>query len=146
MGLKGKLRQPGSVRAEREGGTFIDAPEHIDAPKFLSKKAKAQFKKLVAELIGAGVPVKQLDCNAIAITAHTVVSCGEWLEREALAESLADKLKCSKEITRYARDLQKWLDMIGATPAARLRLGLKREQPKTSQLATLLAAKNEGTT
>lgn len=141
MGARGILRQPDSVRAQREGGVTHDAPEPVTAPKWLSRTAKAEFKRLVEELTTAEVPIKQIDSYAIAMTAYNITAVAEWIEKEQTTDKLTEQIECSKQITRYQRDCQKWLEMIAASPAARARLGMKTKEKKPGIVAGLIAMK-----
>jgi phage terminase small subunit len=145
MGTRGLQRQPGSVRAEREGGVVLDAPEAIIVPRWLTPNSKKEFKRLVADLTSANVPIKQADSHAIATAASILAGVIEWTAKEHKAETLKDQLACAKRVASYQRDSQKWLEMIGATPASRARLGLKAAPKETGTIAALIAQrKNAG--
>jgi phage terminase small subunit len=137
------LRQPDSVRGLREGIT-IDKPESkIDPPDWLSRPDKKEFKILVRDLTAANVPIKQVDSFAIACCAQCIAAVSKWTTMEQEAETLKDKLECSKQVARYQRDSQKWAETIGATPAARARFGIRSAPKKTGKLAQLIALKKE---
>jgi hypothetical protein len=145
MGTRGIQRQPGSVRAEREGGVVHDAPETLIVPKWLTRNSKVEFKRLVAELTSAKVPIKQIDSHVIGITASILAGVIEWTAKASKADNLKDQLACAKQVAHYQRDSQKWLEMIGATPASRARLGLKATPKETGAIALLIAQrKNAG--
>lgn len=140
---KGILRQPGSVRAEREGGVHFDEPESVVAPEWLGPNQQSAFHTLVDELAQAKVPIKQIDVHAIANVAYTIASIAEWAQREQEATAIKDKIECSKQVTRFQRDCQKWLEVLCASPAARARIGMKATPKKTGTVANLLALKHE---
>lgn len=142
--FKGPLRTQGSVRDIRQGGTIIDKPETVSAPLWLDKDARKIFKVLVAELTAANVPLKQIDSYVIACCARSVSGLARWSEQEQAAETLKDKLECSKQVARYQRDAQKFLELLGASPVSRLRMGIKSAPKEEGALAKLLKAKQEG--
>lgn len=141
MGESGPIRKQNSVRGLKEGVAPLDAPEQVKAPAWLSKDAKKEFKALVISLIAADVPIKQVDCYSIGMAAQCITSVAKWSELEEAAESLSDKLDCSKQLARYQRDSQNWLAAICATPTARVRIGIKSTQKKAGPLAELLERK-----
>lgn len=143
MGTRGLQRQPGSVRAEREGGIALDAPEPITVPRWLTPNSKKEFKRLVADLTSANVPIKQADSQLIGITASILAGVIEWTAKEQEADNLKDQLACAKQVAHYQRDVQKWLDMCGASPASRARLGLKATPKETGTIAALIAKRKD---
>jgi phage terminase small subunit len=138
--MQSKTRQPDSVRGIREGYK-LDKPEQVSPPKWLSTRAKREFKIIVASLIEAEVPIKQLDCYSIAMAAQCLSSVASLMELEDQATDIKDKLKCAQLMARHQCDLQKWLTAICATPIARARIGLHSSDKKDGPLATLLKLK-----
>jgi len=133
--------RPDSIRGRRQGLT-IDKPETgVAAPSWLSKEEKKEFRKLVHDLVAANVPVKQVDSFAIASCAQCIANVAKWTREEQKAQSLKDKLDCSKQIARYSRDAQKWLQELCATPYSRSRIGVKSSDKKEGAVARLLAMK-----
>lgn len=129
MTSRGPLRQPGSVRGLKEG-VELPSPESIPAPKWLKKRAQEVFLKLVAEAIDGGVPTKACDSHIFAMAAQCTVDYQTAKDAAARA--------------RIGRDLEKFYDVIGATPKARLRMGLKGKPPAQSKTAKLLAMVKSG--
>ena len=121
----------------------FDAPESVQAPAWLSPNQAATFDTLCEELANARVPIKQLDAHSIANVAYSLASIAEWAQREQEAIAIKDKIECSKQVTRFQRDCQKWLEVLCASPAARARIGMKATPKKTGTVANLLALKHE---
>lgn len=130
MTTRGPLRQPDSVRGLKEG-VEVPRPEAIEAPTWLKKRAREVFAKLVAEAIDGGVPTKACDAHIFAMAAQCTVDY--QTARDAMARA------------RIGRDLEKFYDVIGATPKARLRMGLKGKPAAQSKTAKLLAMVKAGT-
>ena len=142
MGQRGNITSPTSVRGIRAGlSTTTDTPEAPKAPSWLSKEAKKEFRSLVASLVLAGVPIKQVDSAAIANASSCIASIAQWTVLESTAPNLTQKIECSKLVARYQRDSQQWLASICATPTSRARLGLKAPVKETGPLAKLLEQK-----
>ena len=140
--MSGQIRQPGSVRDIKEGGTKLDAPEMVTAPSWLSDSARKEFEIMVSSLTAAEVPIKQVDSYAIGMAASCVANVAIWTERESSAQSLQDQIHCSRLIARYQADSQKWFAVIGGTPKARAQIGIKSINRKEGKLEQLLRAKN----
>jgi len=141
MGTRGVIRQPDSVRGLREKIPPPDEPEMPVCPKWLSKSGKKEFHNLVTMLTAAKVPIKQVDCYAVAMAATCVSGVAEWTSNEQTSESLREKIDCSKLVARYQKDSLQWLNLICATPTARARIGLRSTAKKDGPLAQLLERK-----
>lgn len=145
MGLRGPLRNPDSTRGVREGtratATMAETPV---VPAGLSKSAARLFVSLVRDLQAAGVPVKQVDAHAIGQAASCLSESKLWARREKRTRGLEEKLSCSREARRYARDSRDWLAMIGGSPQSRARMNIKTPPPKTTRtVLSIIAAQKE---
>ncbi len=88
-------------------------------PAWLPETSRATWVRVVADLREANVPLEKIDAAAIAL----YVSC-----LDATAEAL--KKSDFKSLARFERDAIAWANQIGATPAARARMGVKPEAHK----------------
>lgn len=129
MTSRGPIRQPDSVRGLKEG-VSLPEPEAIVAPTWLKKRAREVFAKLVTDAISGGVPTKECDAHMFAVAAQATVDY--------------QMAKDAGVRTRIGRDLEKFYDVIGATPKARLRMGLKGKPPAQSKTAKMLAMVRSG--
>lgn len=124
MNSRGPLRDPTSVRGSKEGITLPE-PEAIEAPAWLRKRSREVFQKLVSEAISGGVPTKACDVHIFAMAAQATVDYQTAKDPASRA--------------RIGRDVEKFYDVIGATPKARLRMGLKGKAGSQSKTGKLLA-------
>lgn len=128
MTSRGPLRDPDSVRGLKDGGgqrVELPNPERPSCPKWLRKKAAELFEQLVDEAVSGGVPTKGCDAHIFAMAAQCT------LDYQAAKDPAAR--------ARIGRDLEKFYDVIGATPKARLRMGIKGRPAAQSKTAKLLA-------
>lgn len=157
MGRRGPIRQVGSVRWKREekkrrtlslvGAPAVEVPAvrgpapAIQPPVWLSEEIIPKFERLAADLVDAGVQLKQADSRAVAIAAG--------LERDlALAEAASSQEDTTPEVLLMAirfrqqlrKDLFAVLVALGGTSFARLRAGIKDEPPKQQNAWEKLAA------
>jgi hypothetical protein len=98
---------------------------------------------LVTDLIAAKVPIQQIDSPGITMAARALDSV-EQAERMANDSSFDAGLRFNaiRLQAQLSRDLQKWLELICATPGARARIGIKAApEKKLGPLALMLAAK-----
>jgi phage terminase small subunit len=150
MGLRGPVRKPNSVRGLREArkaqrlkqqdalgklplNVTSPTPVLIDGevptcPTWLSDSGQEIWRNLVDLLGAADVVLKAVDAHAVAMAAYCLAAVAEWGEREKAKDlSLSARLGISKLVQKYQSDSQSWMDKIGATPSARLRMGIKTE-------------------
>jgi len=128
MGFRGPIREADSRRALQANNgkpQTLPVPERPLAPRWLKVKQRKLFNQLVDEAVAAGIPTKALDAHAFAITAQYL------LDYQAARDS--------QERSRIGRDLHAYLDVIGATTKARLRMGIKTSKVKDSKTSQLLA-------
>ena len=114
MSFKGALPQPDSRRSIREnGGTPVQlpTPERPMPPKGMKKPVRVIFDELVDRAIDAKVPTKALDARIFAMAATYQYDFDHVTDPGLSA--------------RIGRDLVKLHEEIGATPKARLRMGIK---------------------
>lgn len=155
MGLRGPLRDPNSRRGQQEMRkrlSVVGAPAkpvpvlvaNDDLPAcdpLLPPRVQEIYGKLVAELAGAKVPVKQIDAHVIVMAARAMATVENWeaveldAEQDALVRISAGRLKQAA-----SKDLIQWLQLICATPGSRARIGLKPPvERKGGRLAEMLA-------
>jgi hypothetical protein len=109
---------------------------------WLAGTAREIFGDLVSDLATAGVPVKRVDAAAIASAAVSLAGVQDWTRRAIRARRNDQKLEIGKIIGRYQRDAAVWLNVIGATPAARARMGVRPAGPKKlGPVLSIIAAK-----
>lgn len=130
MGAHGPLRDPNSVRGLREADKApaeLPTPESPVPPTWLKARVRKIFDQLVTEAVNGGVPTKACDGHMFAMAAQCTLDYQQAKDAAARA--------------RIGRDLEKFYDVIGATPKARLRMGIKGKpaKSKTSQLLELVA-------
>ena len=130
MGLnRGPLRNPESVRGRKERAAvpFVPAePERPEPPDILETDAERRmFDRLVADCISANVPVKKADALAFAMTVKTVT---------IMFDPKTPPLRAS----RLSEAAMKWMDLIGASPKSRARLGIREKPKEASKLARLI--------
>lgn len=125
------LAARGSWRAKTRGAEPKPTAKRPSCPKWLSKEAKAEWRRQVAELDTMGM-------LAQADRALLVAYCDAWGEFAALVEQLAGKRVSKKDGWRLTVQKAKAADRMlkiaaqfGFTPAARARLGnLGSKAPK----------------
>lgn len=132
MGLKGPLRDPDSVRGQREGAGNINAPT-IESqvpvpPAWLAVKEKRLFEQLIDDAQRAGIPVLAIDSHAYAMVSRLMLQ--------------AQKEKDGNTLARIMRSLLPWMQAAGLNALGRARLGVKREKKKTGTVASILEAKH----
>jgi len=119
----------------------VAAPTPPSCDDNLPARVQEIYRNLIAWAIAAKVQVKQID----SVTFTGAARCLYTIER---AEGIMEEPDASpdavvgamKMIDSADRRLQKWLDMICASPGARARLGQKPEpEKKGGALADLLA-------
>ena len=162
MGARGPLRDPNSRRGQAEAVAVhrinlddtiaVVGPSaqtrqtqgyHPVCPTGLPQRVAELWQEIVDNLMEAKVPVKQIDMYAISQAAR----CLAGAER---ADALMDDptldgkghLAALKLGQQFGKDLVQWLTLIGATPAARARIGIKAspDKPKGT-LAKILEQK-----
>ena len=155
------MRDPNSVRGRREAERAarlanlspIDvgkAPQLVHSegvalvcPEGLPESVAAIWRSLVDDLIAAKVPIKSVDSHAIVMAARCMdtVRQAEQMSGNSKLEAKL-RLDAMRLGNQAGRDLQKWLEMICATPASRARIGVKGDpEKKMGPLAQILAAK-----
>lgn len=163
MGQRGPIRNPNSRRGQQEilkrqkveaveptqdGVPSLSTSGPVSVPgnlptcdTCLPRRVREIYQNLVIDLAGAKVPIKQIDSHAITMAAR----CLEAVERVEKIAADGDTpmeriLACMKMAAGYGKDLQRWLELICATPGARARIGLKAPvEKKAGPLAALLA-------
>ena len=116
MGARGPLRDAHSVRGERERRREREQPEpaepakqeQLKIPAWLPAANRATWRRVVAGLREANVPLERIDAEAIAL----YVAC---IDMAAAAAKVGD----TKLLARAERDALQWAAVLGATPAAR---------------------------
>jgi hypothetical protein len=151
MGQRGPARNPQSRRgrAEAKATQRVNtqaamnalppvtpkqaAPADLETPtcpEWLSEAGKETWCNLVALLLAADVSLLGIDTYALAMAAYSLASVAEWGARENMVdasnkEGIGLRLGISKLVQKYQQASQSWLEKIGATPSARLRMGIK---------------------
>lgn len=128
MGSRGPLRVSTSVRGQKERSerAAFTTVGTLKAPAWLPKASRATWRRVVFGLTEAHVPLEKIDGEAIAFFCITIDSA-----RDAAAKGDA------KLLARLGRDLIAWSNLIGATPAARARIGVKQPESKQRSGSTL---------
>jgi hypothetical protein len=100
----------------------------VICPRWLSESGQDMWHSLVADLTTAGVAIQDIDAHAIAMAAYCLAAVAELGESEKEPSlSLSARLGISKLVQKYQSNSQSWLEKIGATPAARGRMGIRPE-------------------
>ncbi len=122
MGSRGPLRSPHSVRGERERRQQRKqqrqtAPAKVlRMPSWLPETARETWRRVLMGLREAQVPLERIDAETVGF----YVLCIDGAEEAA-------KRGDPKMLARFSRDAITWANQIGATPAARARMGIKPE-------------------
>jgi len=125
-GSRGPLTNPLSIRGEREqqrerqrkwrdpksAATVKQA--RLSMPAWLPEASRATWRRVVAGLRSAGVPLQTIDAEAVAFYVQCIDGAAE-----------AIKQKDPRLAARFERDGIAWSTQIGASPAARARMGIK---------------------
>jgi hypothetical protein len=128
MSFKGPLRDPNSRRGMQENaGSGEVVSERPAAPAWLKKKAVlALFNQLVDDAVASGVPTRACDAHSFAMAAQATLDYQQAKDAASRA--------------RIGRDLARHYDDIGASPKARLRMGIKgKAKPGQTATGRLLA-------
>ncbi|HLK64734.1 MAG TPA: hypothetical protein VKU19_14915 [Bryobacteraceae bacterium] len=132
-----------SVRSKIEERKPADpVPAGIVKPDVPEPVAKI-LNQLLRELTAAQVPIQSVDAHAIEMAARCMdtIRQAEEISSDPKTEP-GTRLGAMRLGSRAGRDLQKWLEMIGATPGSRARLGIRTAAPKPmGVLERLLAAR-----
>lgn len=134
MGSRGPIRLATSTRGARQARLERKAPVPIvekeipDRPDWIPPAAIPIWEATIADLQRTDVPLERIDGSAIAFYVLCIHGA-----REALA---ADD---SRMLARMGRDALQWANAIGATQAARSRMGIKPKlvQVEQNKFATL---------
>lgn len=165
MGLRGPLRNPNSRRGQaeirrRQKLTDNPAPpppiptvtECIPTapvgklptpPKCFTREQAEQFQNLVTDLLAARVPLERVDGHAIAMAIRCLgaIDGAQEIANDGDA-TVEQKLSAYRLMSAYSKDQKDWLQIIGAAPGVRVRMGLKPPaEKKRSPLADLIARK-----
>lgn len=163
MGQRGPIRNPNSRRGQQEilkrqkvaavetttdsvpgysASGPVSPPGNLPTcDACLPRRVREIYQNLVIDLAGAKVPIKQIDSHAITMAAR----CLEAVERVEKIAAAGDTpmervLACMKMAAGYGKDLQRWLELICATPGARARIGLKSPVKKEPGPVELMMA------
>lgn len=109
----------------------------------LPRRIREIYLNLVIDLGAAKVPIKQADAHAITMAARCLYAVEEAERIAGDGDLPADqRMQALRLVAQQGKDLQRWLELICATPGSRARIGLKTETKKApGPLAQLLAAK-----
>jgi phage terminase small subunit len=124
MGSRGPLRDPNSIRGERETRQqrrkCATDPRSITPtmPDWLPETAASDWRAVVRDLLAADVVLQRIDGFSIGLFVLTIQ------ETRKAAEKGDTKLAA-----RLGRDALQWAAAVGATPAARARLNIKPAKP-----------------
>ena len=161
MGQRGPVRSPNSRRGQQEirkrqqlaavsvshgapAATVLNAPVELPTcDKCLPRRVQEIYQNLVIDLAGAKVPIKQIDSHAITMAARCLDSV-EQAEKMAEDPEIPpdQRISALRLKAAFGKDLQRWLEMICATPGTRARIGLKPpDEKKGGRLAEMLAAR-----
>lgn len=120
MGARGPLRRPDSIRGQRERCKEAPTVEQkgIAKPAWLADSHQDTWNRVLEGLQAAGVPLEAIDAEAVSF----YVVCIDGARDAAAKDDL-------KLVARFSRDAIAWGNLIGATPAARARMGIKPAAP-----------------
>lgn len=98
---------------------------------------------MVIDLAAAKVPIKQIDSHAITMAARCLDAIEKAERMSADPDAPAERVLAALRLSAgYGKDLQRWLELICATPGARARIGVKAEpEKKMGAIERILAAK-----
>ena len=131
MGARGPLRSPTSVRgllelqrerkAARAGSppTLRTVAVKVPMPPWLPEQTHQTWRRILAGLRAARVPLESIDADAIGFYVVCIDGIGE-----------AGKKSDFKSVARFERDAIVWANQIGASPAARARMGIRPAKPR----------------
>ena len=136
MGSRGPIASSGGIRAERarkaklksNGATSIPKGSTPERPEWLPATATATWESVVRDLQAAGVVLAAIDAHATAFYSLCI-------EGARVAAGVNPNL-----VARFSRDAIAWGNLIGATPAARARMGIKQEPERPGNPWRQLAA------
>lgn len=128
-GSRGPLTRATSIRGERERqrekqrawkepkSATAKKGARLQMPAWIPEASRATWRRVVAGLHAANVGLEKIDGEAIGLYA-------------ACLDGAAQALKAgdTKSLTRFERDAIAWAGQIGATPAARARMGVKPQK------------------
>lgn len=139
MGNRGPLTMPGSrrgeraARRERKTGTPKFAGVTPQPPDWLPAAVLPIWERVIADLQDAGVPLERVDGQAIGFYCNCIHQTAQAV--------LAGDTKLS---ARLSRDAITWSGLIGASPAARARLGVKPTTiPRPNKWAKFAATEDD---
>jgi len=95
----------------------VDTPKVLDMPGWLPETASGTWGRIVDGLQKAGVSLEAIDAEAVAFYVLCVDGAREATERND-----------SKMVARFCRDAIAWGNLIGASPAARLRMAIPAQK------------------
>lgn len=122
MGQRGPIGNPAGVRAQRarkaksKSNGATPQGSMPTQPSWLPADAAVVWAAVLCDLQAAGVPLARVDGHAVGMFVLTI-----------LETQKAAALGSTKTVARLGRDLIQWANAIGATPAARLRMGIRAE-------------------
>lgn len=116
-------------------------------PEWLSAEAKGTWQSLLDGLLAAEIPIRAIDTYAIAMAANCLTAVAVWTARGASPDLGTEaQMNVSRMVQRFQADAEGWLDKIGATPAARMRMGIKGpSKPKGGAIQALLEQRRKPT-
>jgi hypothetical protein len=165
MGQRGPIRDPNSRRGRAEilkrqklatispGSAGASAAPKVTPPngpgelptcdKCLPRRIQEIYQNLVIDLAAARVPIKQIDSHAITMAARCLDAIEKVEQMTADPDAPPERILAALRMAAgYGKDLQRWLELICATPGARARIGVKGEpEKKAGPLAQILAMK-----
>ena len=124
MGSRGPIRTPSSIRGQREAKkarqhpTVTPAGPTLERPDWLPAEAEATWNAVLADLQAAGVVLERVDAHSVGMYCLTVLEAAKAAAKGNLTMA-----------ARFGKDGIQWGNQIGATPAARMRLGIKPPRP-----------------
>ena len=114
MGSRGPLRNPLSIRGQRENRrarrelTPEVKPVAVTMPGWLPEASRGTWERVLSGLRKASVPLQSIDGDAVGF----YVAC-----IDGMAEAM--KKPDAALMARFERDAIQWANQIGASPAAR---------------------------
>ena len=133
MGSRGPIQRPTSIRGERRRRKppAEVMGERPPMPDWLPEGAKSLWRRLLPRILAANVPLRMADSEAVAmyvLSVHNAQTSARAAERSET--TTLERLKHLRLSARFGKDALAWAGVIGATPAARARLGIRAEKPK----------------
>ena len=137
MGSRGPIGSVVGIRALKEARQTRKRPKAkpqegktIVMPPWLSPENEPFWARIVPELVAAGVALEQVDSDACGMYCLSLRLSAEAAVDAQTTTDPALRVRFMAKSGGFASDALKWGASLGATPAARARLGIKNVPPE----------------